>query len=57
MKRRLTDNARALHRRRSYLRRKALATLQAVADRAAKDEAYGALVRHRLLLLARVAGI
>lgn len=57
MHRKLSDAARAARRRRFYLRRKALAELEAVVQRTKYDDAYAARVRARLLLLAQAAGI
>ena len=57
MHRKLSDAARAIRRRRFYLRRKALAELEAVVERTKWDEAYAARVRARLLLLAMAAGL
>lgn len=57
MQRRLSDAARAAHRRRFYLRRKAMLELEAVVRRTKCDAVYAAAVRERLLLLAKAAGI
>jgi hypothetical protein len=57
MRRPLSDAARAARRRRQYVSRKARLALEAVAERCAVDDAFAALVRFRLLLLAKAAGI
>lgn len=57
MQRRLSDAARAAHRRRFYLRRKAMLELEAIVQRTKWDAVYAAAVRERLLLLAKAAGL